>query len=81
MTVVPLHLPRRHKPAPLNHSAHYCPICWAHPLTEHAAWCNETTGPQPAYPAEARVFRGLRIGLPLGITGWVLFFAFLIWSH
>ena len=82
MTAVPLpRIVRRHKPTPqLNHSAYPCPICWTPPLAEHENWCNETTGPQPAHPDEARFFRGLAIGLPLGITGWVLFFAFLIWS-
>ena len=81
MTIA-LHLPRRHKPLPLNPSVNECPICWAGSLTEHERWCNEAAGPQGlAHPAEARVFRGLLIGLLLAAPGWALFFAFLIWSH
>lgn len=81
MTAVPLpRIVRRHKPTPqLNHSAYPCGICEAWPLDFHAPNCNEVTGPQPAYPAEARVFRGLLIGLLIALPGWALA-AFLIWS-
>ncbi|MFE9955872.1 hypothetical protein [Micromonospora sp. NPDC005299] len=84
MTAVPLpRIVRRHKPTPqLNPSVRECPICWAGSLTPHERWCNEVTGPQGLpHPAEARVFRGLPLAVLLGALGWVLFFAFLIWSN
>ncbi|MEU8371177.1 hypothetical protein [Micromonospora tulbaghiae] len=76
MTAVPLPRALRRQPKPRNHGAYHCPHCDTPPLTAHRSGCLIAL----PYPAEARVFRGLLIGVSLGLAGWVLFLAFLIWS-
>lgn len=77
MTAVPVPRALRRPLPPLNHSAYPCPFddCRTPPLTAHRSGC-PTALP---YPAEARVFRGVLIGLVLVAPGWLLA-ALFIWS-
>ncbi|MFD6770631.1 hypothetical protein ACFWC6_30910 [Micromonospora chalcea] len=78
MTAVPMPRALRRPLPPLNHSAHPCPYndCRTPPLTAHRSGCPIAL----PYPAEARVFRGVLIGLVLVAAPWLIFFLALIWS-
>ncbi|MEV7267100.1 hypothetical protein AB0N38_26410 [Micromonospora aurantiaca] len=78
MTAVPLPRALRRPLPPLNHSADPCPFdgCRTPPLTAHRSGCLIAL----PYPAEARVFRGVLIGLVLVAAPWLIFFLALIWS-
>lgn len=76
MTAVPVPRALRRPLPPLNHSAYHCPHCDTPPLTEHRSGCLIAL----PYPAEARVFRGVLIGLAFVAPGWLLAAALFIWS-
>lgn len=66
---------------PVNTSDTYCHQCWTPPGQEHRPTC--PAGPQHRrplpFPAEARIFAGLLIGLPIGALLYVIG-ALIVWS-
>ncbi|MBQ1064511.1 hypothetical protein [Micromonospora sp. C41] len=65
MTAVPLPRFPRRQPKPRNHGAYNCPTCQAPPFADHTGDCARPT-------ADGNAYRGVLIGLPLGVAGWLL---------